>query len=801
LPSRAPFFSSKEAFVSHKLLLSILLACVLFAFPAFAETGAAPAANNQATNNQAANNSDVLTPDQAKRALDTLQDDKKRAQMIDTLRAIANASPQAQAAPPAPEKQSPIPLTADSLGAQLLLMVSEQVGEISGEVAEIARTLTHFRAFYWWFVRTANDPYAYHQLFDIAWKLALVFGCALAAEWLVFRLTKRPVALLEARIPQTARAPAQTLAIADPPSSAADVIAEPELHRRRLSLARAWQSLLRLPFVLGRLVLELLPVLVFVGIATMLLGTEIGDFVTTRLVILAVVNAYALSRGLICVVRALAGPFGLFRVRAETAAYIEIWARRILAVGVSGIAFANVALLLGLHRAGYAALLRLVMLVVHLFIVVIILQCRRPVAEAIRAPAGREGLAARVRDRVAGLWHYLAIALDLALWAVWALNIRNGYSLLLQYFIGTLAVVLIMRLATIVVLSLIDRGFRVRPDLLQRFPGLETRANRYLPLLRRIVSSVIAFIGLVAVLEVWGVDAIVWFYGGQIGSRLLSAVVTIAISALVAAAIWEISNALMDRQINVLSRDGHFARAARLRTFQPMLRTALLCLIVTVVGLTTLSEIGVNVAPLLAGAGIVGIAIGFGSQKLVQDLITGLFLLLENGVQVGDNVSVAGLSGVVENVSIRTIRLRAADGSVHIVPFSAVTTITNASRGAGNAAVSVSVAYKEDTDRASQILNDIVAEMRREPEYRHAIRGDLELWGVDKVDGAMATIVGQIRCTDSGRWPVQREFNRRMKRRFQECGIEIASAAQTILLQVPAPVEAGSDAVPRRAAG
>src|SRR5258706_1342705 len=222
----------------------------------------------------------------------------------------------------------------------------------------------------------------------------------------------------------------------------------------------------------------------------------------------------ALSRGLICVVRALAGPFGLFRVRAETAAYIEIWARRIVTVGVSGIAFANVALLLGLHRAGYAALLRLVMLIVHLFVVVIILQCRRQVAEAIRAPAGREGRAARVRNRIAGLWHLLAIALDLALSAVWALNIRNGYSLLLQYFVGTIAVVLIARLATIVVLSLIDRGFRISPDILQRFPGLATRANRYLPLLRRIVSGVIAFIGFVALLEVCGVDGIVWFYGG-----------------------------------------------------------------------------------------------------------------------------------------------------------------------------------------------------------------------------------------------------------------------------------------------
>ncbi len=797
--------------MSHKFFPSILLACVLFALPAFAQTGDASTDASKDKSRSAAaatNNADVLTPDQAKRALDTLQDDKLRARMIETLRAIATASPQAAAAPPAPESQSAIPLNADSLGAQLLLTVSGQIGDISGQIADLARTLTHFTAFYYWIVQTANDPTAYDQLLDIAWKLALVFASAFAAESLTFRVVRWPVAVLEARLVEaglapTARAPAQTRAIVDPPSSTVDITAEPERQQRRLSLAHTWQSLVRLPFVVGRLALELLPVLVFAGVAILLLGTGIGEVATTRLVILAIVNAYALSRGLICLVRALAGPFGLFRVRAETAAYIEIWARRIVTVGISGVAFANVALLLGLHRAGYKAVLHLVMLIVHLFIVVIILQCRRQVAEAIRAPAGREGTAARVRNRVAGLWHYLAIALDLALWSVWALNIRNGYTLLLQYFIGTIAVALITRLATIVVLSLIDRGFSISPDILQRFPGLETRANRYLPLLRKILSAVIALIGFVALLEVWGVDAIVWFYGGQIGSRLLSAVATIGIAALAAAAIWEASNALMDRQVNVLSRDGHYARAARLRTFQPMLRTALLCLIVTVVGLTALSEIGVNVAPLLAGAGIVGIAIGFGSQKLVQDLITGLFLLLENTVQVGDNVSVSGLSGTVENVSIRTIRLRAGDGSVHIVPFSAVTTITNASRGAGNAAVSVNVAYKEDTDRAGQILKDIVAEMRREPEYRQAIRGDLELWGVDKVDGSMASIVGQIRCTDSGRWPVQREFNRRMKRRFQESGIEIATAGQTILMQLPVPglSDAAPDSLPRRAAG
>ena len=807
--------------MSHKLFSSILLACTLLACPALAQTHAQTVAAPKPVASPAAN-AEALTPDQARRALDTLQDDTKRAQMIDTLRAIAKASPDktlpdkaspdkadAGSAPAAaaPEPQSALPLTADSLGAQLLLTISDQVDDFSHEIADIARTLTHFPAFYYWIVRTANDPAAYDQLLDIAWKLALVFGCAFAAEWVVFRLIQRPVAFLETHLPQTAQAqaPARTVAAnsgpADPPSEATDIGAEPEQHQRRVNLARVWQSLVRLPFVLGRLVLELLPVLVFVGTATMLLGTALGQLATTRLVIFAVVNAYALSRGLICVVRALAGPFGLLRVRAETAAYIEIWARRIVGVGVSGIAFANVALLLGLHHAGYIALLRLVMLIVHLFVVVIILQCRRQVAAAIRAPHGRQGVAARARNRIASLWHYPAIVIVMGLWAVWALNIRNGYSLLLQYFVGTVAVALVTRLVTIVVLSVIDRGFRISPDLLQRFPGLETRANRYLPLLRKVVAGIIAFVGFVALLEVWGVDAIVWFYGDQIGSRLVSAVLTIGIAALAAAAIWEAANALMDRQLNTLSREGHYARAARLRTFQPMLRTALFCVIVAVVGLTALSEIGVNVAPLLAGAGIVGIAIGFGSQKLVQDLITGLFLLLENTVQVGDNVTVSGLSGTVENVSIRTIRLRAGDGAVHIVPFSAVTTLTNSSRGAGNAAVSVNVAYKEDTDRAGQILKDIVTEMRKEPEYRQAIRGDLELWGVDKVDGSMASIVGQIRCTDSGRWPVQREFNRRMKRRFQECGVEIASAGQTILMQVAAPAEIAADALPRRAAG
>ena len=208
-----------------------------------------------------------------------------------------------------------------------------------------------------------------------------------------------------------------------------------------------------------------------------------------------------------------------------------------------------------------------------------------------------------------------------------------------------------------------------------------------------------------------------------------------------------------------------------------------------------LSEIGINIAPLLAGAGILGVAIGFGSQKLVQDLITGIFLLLENAMQVGDTVTVSGLSGVVEALSVRTIRLRAGDGSVHIIPFSAVTSVTNVNRGLGNASINVAVPYDEDTDRVAEELKAIVAGMRADPELSAKMLSDLQLWGVDKVDGGSVTIAGQVVCTDSGRWAVQREFNRRMKRRFQELGIRIFNPVQTIALSAPVqtPAATGDD--------
>ncbi len=690
-------------------------------------------------------------------------------------------------------------MTEDSLVVEVLTSASQQITQISRDVSEAADALLRWPVLWHWLRTTAQDPETLSFLVDVTWKLLIVFGSALGVSWLVTMLMRRPLALIEARIPLVARAPAKVVTAEVPPGGAPPEEVH-ELKRRRLNLTRVWQATIRVPFVLGRLILELLPVIAFSIVCTLLLSTEIGDAGVTRMAILAVVNAYLTYRVIVCLMRALFGPLSLFVVREDTAAYIELWTRRIVGLAAIGITIAKFAVLLGLYRAGYIAILRVVMLIAHLLVVVVILQCRHQVAAWLR-PTKTSGFVPALWSRFARLWHIVAIGVVMGLWLVWALNIQNGFTLILQYLGGTLLALGVTRLAILVVLGLIDRGLRVRPDLLAKMPELDDRASRYRPALRKMVSTVGWVIGILVLLQLWGINSLSWFSGGEVGSRLVSAFFTVGIAAVVAAVAWEGSNFLMDRKLADLARDGHFARAARLRTFRPMIRTALLVIIIGIIALTTLSEIGVNIAPLLAGAGIVGIAVGFGSQKLVQDVITGLFLLLENVVQVGDNVTVSGLSGVVENVSIRTIRLRAGDGSVHVVPFSSVTTVTNASRGVGNVAVKVDVAADQDTDHVGKVLKEIVAAMRIDPDFEGRMRSDLDLWGVDRVDSLSATLVGQIRCTDSGKAAVQRELNRRMKERFEQEGIKLAAPAAAIVIQQAAPEPVvDAPALPRRVA-
>jgi moderate conductance mechanosensitive channel len=212
-------------------------------------------------------------------------------------------------------------------------------------------------------------------------------------------------------------------------------------------------------------------------------------------------------------------------------------------------------------------------------------------------------------------------------------------------------------------------------------------------------------------------------------------------------------------------------------------RYALSVVTLLVAGMLVLNELGISIAPILGAAGVVGLAIGFGSQTLVRDVITGAFLLFEDAVAVGDVVQLGGLSGVVEQLTIRSIKLRAVDGSVHIIPFSAVTTVTNMTRDFGFAVLDISVAYGEDTDRVCEVLREIAAEVRTDAKFGPVIRDDLEIMGVERLADSGVVIRSRIKTDPASRWSVGREFNRRIKQRFDRLGIEIPYPHQKLVIE------------------
>jgi small-conductance mechanosensitive channel len=479
-------------------------------------------------------------------------------------------------------------------------------------------------------------------------------------------------------------------------------------------------------------------------------------------------------------------------VSSEVAGLLYRWLRRMIVTAAFGISLAGIAGVLGAGMEARLTIVKAVSLLVHLFAVVLILRIRRPVGALIAAPSHAGGPLAAARDWLARTWATFAIVLVMGIWVVWALGVQDGFQKLLHFIGVTAGVIIAARIFAILMLGALGRIFHAGEveTASAATPNGRARPDRYYPLVQRLVIVGISVCTAVALLEAWSFDVIGWLTQRPVGRRLLAAILTIAVAAIVGIAIWEVANAAVERRLAAWNAQGDRVRAARLRTLLPILRTCLFIVIALVVGLTALNEIGINTTPLLASASIVGVALGFGSQKLVQDFITGIFLLMENAMQVGDWVTVAGVSGTVEDLSIRTVRLRAGDGSLHIVPFSSVTSVNNSNRGLGNAVMRVSVSYGTDIDLVTNELRQIGADLRADPNFKDNIIGDLEIWGVDAVDGSTVTLAGQMRCTDRGRWGVQRELNRRILERFRELGIQIADPRATVLLprEVAPPV-------------
>ena len=450
-----------------------------------------------------------LSPGEAQNALAVLRDDKRRAELIATLDAIAKAAPNAPAstqAPTAPDAPTPAKaaINPDSVGAQLANRLSLILSAYAQQLTMSVQSVNDLPQLAQFVADQAGDPAARAIVADAILKLALVFAAGLLAEYGLRRLLRRL---------------RETLLVWAPRRADTDTDgAEPHqaVERRRRRFVGALAALRQLPYLFGRLLLDLLPVAAFAGVAMLLLGTTLGQSFTTRLVILQALEAYAYARVILAVASFLFSAetprLRLVAVPDGAAQFLMRWTRRIVVIGVTGWAVATIGVLFGMQTTAQMALLKLFMLVIHICLVIAVFQARVPVAHRLRARRTATGVWARLLTRFAEIWHWVAIFYIAALWLVWAVEIRNGYQRLLTFCAVTAAILLGGRLLAVLVLGGLDR---LRLSLSDDAHGVAERASAYYPFLRVTLNLLLWFGTFIALFEAWGFPVLFWLTAGD----------------------------------------------------------------------------------------------------------------------------------------------------------------------------------------------------------------------------------------------------------------------------------------------
>ncbi len=602
------------------------------------------------------------------------------------------------------------------------------------------------------------DPAVRAAWIEFAWALAAVFAAGLLAEAAIRRLLARP--------------------------------------RARLEGGESDGLWVKLPSLLARTVLDLLPVAgFFVAAHVVLLAADPRE--TARIASLLLIAAGAIARAAPVAARGIFAPHApglrLPALSDIDANYLVLWVRRFANIGVYGYFLVEAARRFGLAADGVDALRVLLGLVVGSMLVVLILQNRDGVAarlagatgdtvgDGAKDAAGARGGFVALRRRFADVWHVLAILYVLAGFGAWAFGSGGGFDLLARGTALTALIVAAAGLALHALTRLIERGLAIGVETRRRFPGLERRAGRYMDILRRVLRMAVLAAAALASLQAWGVESFAWLASG-LGLRVVGSLITVAVLAAGAALLSELVGSAIERRLapGDGDPDDPEAAGARARTLLPLLRTALTIALAVMIVMIGLAQLGVDIGPMIAGAGIVGLAVGFGAQTLVKDVITGFFILMEDQIAVGDVVRAGSHAGLVEGLSLRTIRLRDLGGNVHIVPFSEVTTVENMTKEFSRYVFDVGVAYREDVDHVVSVLERIGAEMAGDEHYGPLILEPLEILGVDRFDDSAVIVKARITTRPIKQWEVGREFNRRMKRRFDELGIEIPFPHRTL---------------------
>ncbi|MEQ3724370.1 mechanosensitive ion channel domain-containing protein [Alcanivorax sp.] len=413
-----------------------------------------------------------------------------------------------------------------------------------------------------------------------------------------------------------------------------------------------------------------------------------------------------------------------------------------------------------------------IMLVALVYATAVIWRKRQVLREALtqRANAG-SGPIRLLLLLLARTWHWLALAYALLVFTATVLNPETALPFVALATLETLIYVGLGLLVSVALGQLIGKEIQLSERLNASMPRLQARVNTYVPTGLKIIRALILALVVVLSLDAWELYDLAAWYATTAGAQTVSALIDILLILALAAAVWIALASLVEHKFSP-SENSTPAQAARGETLLGLFHTTLAMTIIIMTVMIVLSEVGVDIGPLIAGAGVLGLAIGFGAQKLVQDVITGVFIQLENAMNTGDFVGVGAHSGTVERVGIRSVALRDLYGTYHIVPFSSVDAVSNYTREYGNHVGEYGIGYRESIDDAIVQL-EAAFEALKEGEHKNNILAPMTVAGVTALADSSVNIRVVIKTTPGNQWAVGRAFNRLVKIYFDKAGIEI----------------------------
>lgn len=464
-------------------------------------------------------------------------------------------------------------------------------------------------------------------------------------------------------------------------------------------------------------------------------------------------------------------PLRLIPVSDDNAAYWSFWIGRIISLLGYTFLFVTPLLAANLSVGAASGVQVLVMATAVTIGIIIVLQNKDDVRTWLAGIATRRGHdgTGQLLILLGRYWHILAIAYLVTLLVVWFANPEQALPFMLGASVQSLVAILIGVVIVGFISRFVSAGLRLPGDIKERLPLLEARLRTFVPTVMEVVRWVVIAGVVVAVAQAWALFDFVGWIGSDSGQQAAGSVISAALIVLVCIVLHVVVASWVEYRLNTSTGK---VPTAREKTLLNLFKNAFTIALVVFGLMLALAQIGVNIAPLLAGAGVIGLAIGFGAQKLVQDIITGIFIQFENVMNEGDVVAVGTTSGVVEKLTIRSVTIRDLGGTVHLIPFSSVDQVSNMMRGFSFHVAEIGVAYDSDIGQVKQAMQDGFDALMQ-TEHKDSIIDELDMQGIIAFAASAVTVRARIKTLPGKHWGVGRAYNEVLKTIFAERGIEI----------------------------